>query len=64
MTGNASGYRRSVKPAPQERDMPIDVGYVVGSTSRQSINRKMLDGMIALERERDTGDELGVSAIR
>lgn len=39
--------------------MTIDVGCIVGSTSTQSINRKMLDGLIALERERDAaaGDD-------
>ena len=36
--------------------MTINVGCIVGSTSSQSINRKMLNGLIEIERGRDTGD--------
>jgi chromate reductase len=35
----------------------IKVGYLVGSTSSVSINRKMLNGMLMIERERDVGEE-------
>lgn len=40
--------------------MPTTVGCIVGSTSSQSINRKLLQGLIALERESNSdtdGDE-------
>ncbi len=37
--------------------MTIAVGCIVGSTSSVSINRKLLNGVIALERERDVGEE-------
>ncbi|MCB0999495.1 MAG: NAD(P)H-dependent oxidoreductase [Acidimicrobiales bacterium] len=38
--------------------MTINVGCIVGSTSSQSINRKMMNGLIEIERGRDTGDVL------
>ena len=35
----------------------IKVGCIVGSTSAASINRKLLNGMLMIERERDAGEE-------
>lgn len=37
--------------------MPVNVGYIVGSTSSQSINRKLVSGVVALEQEQHGEDD-------
>lgn len=37
--------------------MTLKVGYIIGSISAQSINRKLMHGVIQLESERDPGED-------
>lgn len=39
---------------------PLRVGYIIGSLSTRSINRRLVDGLVALERERDRPEERGI----
>lgn len=36
---------------------PLRVGYIIGSSSSRSINRRLVAGLVALERERDQPEE-------